>query len=303
MKTHLTRRSFGALTMGLATLGLPKLGFAQSVQYANPSLLMEPGALIGAVSPLADSGVSTADIGLAIVDVRLSEEYDAGHIPGAVHLDPNAVVAPHSPIDGTLRSVPEIEGLLESVGIDADNMVVFYDDRGGFHAARMLWLMEYLGHQNVAVLNGGWSAWLEANGPATTDIAAQAATVFQSAISPRRHATAGDVLTHRDTADDVLIDVRPPHMYAEGHIPWAVNLPWSQNLGDDGRFLPADALMSHFERHEITPESDVIMHCQNGLASSHSYVALRLLGFPRVRVYHRSWAEWGSDPTLPKVTS
>jgi len=303
MKTHLTRRSFGVLTLGAATAAFPALTFARSVAYANPHLLIEPGELSGAMSPIHSSVADRDEANPIVIDVRSRDGFDEGHIPGARHLDPNAVVAEHSPITGTLRPIAEIETLLGALGVAANRRIVFYDDRGGFHAARMLWLMEYLGHRNVAVLNGGLSAWQADGGPMTRDAARAIPARFQSALSPRRHATADDVLQHRDTPDGILIDVRPSEMYAEGHIPWAVNIPWARNLGANGRFLPADALMAHFEGHGVTPEHNVIMHCQVGLASSHSYVALRLLGFPRVRVYHRSWAEWGGDKALPKATS
>ncbi|WP_419914339.1 sulfurtransferase [Hoeflea sp.] len=254
--------------------------------------------------PTTQSAITAGDgAEVIVIDVRPRDAFDEGHIPGARHLDPNAVAAEHSPVSGSLRAIGEIESLLGTLGVSADRRIVFYDDRGGFHAARMLWLMEYLGHQNVAVLNGGLTGWQEAGGPLTTDAAVAFPARFQGALSPRRHATADDVLEHRRAPDGVLIDVRPPKMYDEGHIPWAINIPWSKNLGDDGRFLPADALMAHFKGCGVTPEHNVIMHCQVGLASSHSYVALRLLGFPRVRVYHRSWAEWGGDPALPKATS
>ncbi len=299
MTFKLSRRSFGLLTLGAAaSAGLPRLGFAQSAHsagFANPQLLAEPGDLIGAGAAMPE--------GIVLIDVRPRDEYDAGHIPGARHLDPNAVVARQSPVDGTLLGIGDIEALLGAMGIAADRRIVFYDDRGGFHAARMLWLMEYMGHRNVAVLNGGWSGWREAGGAAAKPAPAYETTVFQAALSPRRHATADDVLAHRSDPDAVLIDVRPPKMYEEGHIPWAVNIPWAKNLGEDGRFRPAADLLAHFKSHGVTPDRNVIMHCQSGLASSHSYVTLRLLGFPRVRVYHRSWAEWGSDPALPKATS
>ncbi|MEM0948193.1 MAG: sulfurtransferase [Pseudomonadota bacterium] len=303
MTHELTRRNFGLLSLAAVTVILPKISLAQTIGYSNLALLEEPSSLIGAVSPMAGSGQSAQIEGMLLVDVRPREEFDAGHVPGAVHLDPNAVVARQSPIDGTLMGIADLEALLGDIGVAANRRIVVYDDRGGFHAARMLWLMEYLGHRNVAVLNGGWSGWQEADGPVATYGDPVIPAVFQSALSPRRHATAADVLAHRERPDAVLIDVRPTHMYDEGHVPWAVNVPWAQNLGEDGRFRPADHLLAHFEQHGVTPEHDVIMHCQFGLASSHSYVALRLLGFPRVRVYHRSWAEWGSDPELPKVTS
>lgn len=303
MLTKLTRRQFGGLTLAAALISAPRPGWTQTTGYANPDLLMEPADLIGAVSPTGSMQRKDQSDGLVVVDVRPRDEFDAGHIPGARYLDPNAVVARFSPIDGTLRSVSELEALLSGLGIAADRRIVFYDDRGGFHAARMFWLLEYLGHRNVAVLNGGWSGWRAANGPVVTDENDHEPGTFQAAVSPRRHASAADVLTHRNDPSGVLIDVRPGSMYADGHIPWAINVPWSQNLGADGRFLSADALLAHFKAQGVTPESNVIMHCQNGLASSHSYVALRLLGYPQVRVYHRSWAEWGNDPALPKSTS
>lgn len=303
MNTNLTRRSFAAMSLSALALALPGLSKAQSTGYRNPGLLIEPTILKDAVNELSNRGQNFEGVGFTILDVRPFAEFQAGHISHALHLDPNAVVAPQSPISGSLRPVAEIEELLRSLGIDAASIVVLYDDRGGFHAARMLWLMEYLGHRNVAVLNGGWSGWVAAEGEVSTESYTPEAAVFQAALSPRRYASAEDVLIHRDASNGVLIDVRPTHMYDEGHIPWAVNVPWALNLGEDGRFRSADDLLAHFSEYGVTPDKDVIMHCQSGLASSHSYVALRLLGFPRVRVYHRSWSEWGSDPDLPKAST
>lgn len=296
MQAKLNRRAFGALALGATALTIPELGLASPQGYPDPNVLIEPKFVLGNLSSAPEDRV-------ILIDVRPSTDFDAGRIPGARHLDPNAVIAKQSPVSGALMSFAKIESLLGSLGISATRRVVFYDDRGGFHAARMLWLMEYMGHRNAAVMNGGWSSWLEVGGTVSTEIEKHDKATFQAALSPRRHASAADVLNQRDKPDAVLIDVRPQKMYNDGHIPWAVNIPWAKNLGDNGRFRPADDLLAHFEARGVTPEKDIIMHCQNGLASAHSYVALRLLGFPRVRVYHRSWAEWGSDPALPKAVS
>lgn len=296
----LSRRCFGLLSIAAAAAFATGQARADS-GYANPEILMQPEDLLSRAG-LDEVGKPAYERdGVILIDVRVREEYDTQHIPGARFLDPNAVAAEYSPVSGSLRSEDELSTLLGDMGITADHRVVFYDDRGGFHAARMLWLLEYLGHRNVSVLNGGLAAWIVAGGPITTEEMDYETTRFDAAVSPRRYASAEDVLAGRGDPLGVLIDVRPPSMYQEGHIPWAVNIPWSRNVGEDGRFLAPAALRAHFEKNGVTPDKHVIMHCQVGLASAHSYVALRLLGYPSIRVYHRSWAEWGADPSLPRA--
>ncbi|WJY23028.1 sulfurtransferase [Fontisubflavum oceani] len=301
MSVSLTRRGFGGAAIAAALL--PRLGLAQTMEYANPELLMAAQDLVPLALPAAETSTPLyRSQGMLLLDIRSAEDYASGHIPGALHLDPNAVVAEQSPIEGALLPVPDLAEMLSLLGIDPETRVVIYDDRGGFHAARMFWLLEYLGHQSVALLNGGLSAYQAAGGRLAEQSTPHEASIFVPAPMPRRVATADYVLGHRGDAETVVIDVRPPAMYDEGHIPWAINLPWVGNLDEDGFYKPAEALTAHFAEHGVTADRNVVIHCQVGLASSHSYVALRLLGFPRVRVYHRSWAEWGVDDDLPRTT-
>ncbi|MEM9105376.1 MAG: sulfurtransferase [Pseudomonadota bacterium] len=294
MKTDMIPRNFGAFSSGATSLACP-------IAYANPQLLMEPRQLLKAILGKNSAAVGDTDSKTLVIDVRSKGAFEEGHIPGAQNLDPNAVVAEHNPGSGVLRSVAVLENLLGTLGVTQDRRIVFCDNRGGFNAARMLWLMEYLGHQNVAILNGGLAGWRAAGGTICIDATMPLSGSFEATPSSQRYASAQDVLKHRDAPESIVIDVRTHRKYDEGHIPWAINIPWSRNLDVDNRFLEAEFLMAHFENHGVIPEHDVILHCEVGLASSHTYVALRLLGFQRVRVYHRSWAEWGSDPTLPRV--
>ncbi|WP_300063164.1 sulfurtransferase [uncultured Roseobacter sp.] len=295
MTTDMSRRTFAALMAALTVA--PGPSWARDDTYANPHLLESAEGLLNRIqlSTLENDGV-------VLIDVRERQDFNAGHIPGARHLDPNAVVAEDAPVTGALRPMDALADMLSNLGISPAMRVVFYDDRGGFHAARMFWLLEYLGHANVAVLNGGMGAWRAAEGPIASATRRQDPATLTPSPMPRRIASADYILSHRHDPETMVVDVRPPDAYAKGHIPWARNIPWSENLGEDGLFLPAEALRAHFEGQGVTPDRNIVIHCQVGLASSHSYVALRLLGYPRVRVYHRSWAEWGADTSLPAET-
>ena len=290
MFSILKRKLYFSAILGAA---LATSACANAGDYANPELLMD-------AKELADlTGPDHSEAGVVVIDVRSKAEYAAGHIPGARHLDPNQVVDSGSPIEGALKSEAEVTRILSSLGITAKSRVVYYDDKAGFHAARMFWLTEHYGHRKVAILNGGLSAWTAAGYELSQNASGHQPARFSPALTPRRHAAADYILQHRDDAETVVIDVRPTKLYAKGHIPWAKSVPWKGNLTGEGLFKSADDLAAHFAAQGVTRDRNVVIHCQTGLASAHSYVALRLMGYPRVRVYHRSWAEWGSAGDLP----
>ncbi len=288
-----------AAVLGYSTLG----AMAQDTGYANPELLVAPEQLADAIEFAGEHPtIELFGEPVVLVDVRPAEAFEAGHIPGAMRIDPDAVTAPDSPIGGALRPVEEVAEMLEELGITSQTRVVYYDGADGLHAARMFWLTEYLGHQRVSLLDGGLQAWRETGGIVSVGAGSVPEPgAFTPAPMPRRFAAADWILAHREAPDVVVVDVRPTALFEKGHIPWAINLPWKGNMAENGRMKPADALIRHFEENGVTFTSNVVVHCEVGLASSHSYFALRLVGHPRVRTYHRSWSEWGSSPELPKA--
>jgi thiosulfate/3-mercaptopyruvate sulfurtransferase len=274
--------------MGLAVPG----AYAKPAKYANPELLMTAAALEGMLG--------RPDV--VILDVRPEAAYGEGHIPGAVHLGADDIIDPNSHVEGELLPPETLAAMLGERGIGAKTKIVLYDDQGGFPAARLFWMLEYFGHQHASILNGGITKWQQEGRQLSTSVPAVQPAIFALTLTERRLATADWILDRRDDPSVVVIDVRPEKMYRAGHIPWAHSIPWSENLAPDKTMKSADVLLKQFAARGVTQDKNVAVHCQQGKAAAHSYFTLRLLGYPRVRSYDRSWAEWGAAEDLPKAT-
>lgn len=266
--------------------------------YANPQLLID-------AAELADA-LREPDAPL-VLDLRPAEAYAAGHVPTAVHLDLFGI----SLIDtdpAPLRAFLWIlEHLLASRGVSATRHIVVYDERSGMRAARAFWALEYFGHEHTRILDGGFGAWQAGAHPVSLEPAAPMTTSWTGSPVPERIATYRDVWERLEAPDAVVLDTRSEGEYLGttvraargGCIPGAVRIEWTTNLRPDGSFKSADELRAMYEPAGVTPDKEVLTYCQGGYRAAHGYLALRLLGYPRVRNYVGSWKEWGDRLELP----
>jgi thiosulfate/3-mercaptopyruvate sulfurtransferase len=235
-------------------------------------------------------------------------EYDASHIPGAVFVDwTSDITDPDSP-NGTQIAKPQaFADFMNAIGVGDDTFVVAYDDAQSMFAARMWWALNYYGHSQVAVLDGGWNKWL-AEGRATTD---QLPDILPTVFHPRPDSgwrrTIDDVEAALES-EKLLMDVRSPAEFngessrakRKGHIPGAFNLSRTKMVAE-GDILPTpEALRDQFEAAGIDDSvPEVIVYCNSGVSASYGLLALKLAGIDNATVYDGSWKEWGNDESKP----
>ena len=249
------------------------------------------------------------DPSLRIVDVRWvlgdpgagRERYDAAHIPGAIFLDVDTdLVAPTGPGRHPLPSPIAFRERLEAAGIGSEHEVVAYDDVGGWVASRLWWMLDDLGHDAVAVLDGGFPAWVEAGLPVTTDLPSFSPAHLELATAWRNTIDIDDLAER--LGEVVLLDARAAPRYrgetepidaVAGHIPTAVNAPTAGNLGADGRLLGAKDLAERFRG--LTGASEpgaVVTSCGSGVSACFNSLAMRVAGLPDPILYPGSYSDW-----------
>ncbi len=244
---------------------------------------------------------------LRIIDGRTPQEYASGHIPGATNVSFAMLgtrdTDPAGVDDFNARQV----AALRAAGISDDSIVVTYEDFSGTNAARGAWVLDYYGHDDVQMLDGGLKAWVAAGGELTAAPTQIAPGTFAPQYHPERLATYRDILDRLDRDDVVILDTRriTEHLGTEfntargGTIPGAVHLQWSNNIDGTGTLRAADELRALLAQHGVTPDKEIVPFCGGGYRSSHTYIVLKMLGFPNVRNYLGSWGEWGNRPGLP----
>ncbi len=247
---------------------------------------------------------------IRIIDFgRKVEDYLTGHIPDAVFVNRKIVWDKINGVSGMLPSVGTIISALETAGISNDNTIVIYDATGGLWASRLFWALEYLGHNDVHILNGGWNKWVREGRTVQVEIFMAPPGNFTAHIQPDLLADKDWILENLRSPGVQVIDARSVKEYTGedirsakgGHIPGAVNINWISNLTHDDlqTILPKEDLAKLYESLNISKDKVVVTYCQTGVRGAHTYFVLRLLGYPKVRNYDGSWAEWGNDLETP----
>ena len=275
--------------------------------------------------------ISTADLAQhltdpkwAVVDARFSlteteagrRDYQAAHIPGAVyaHLDED-LSGPIIPGRTGRHPLPAIEVFAKTLshwGIEAGTQVVVYDGAGGSVAGRLWWMLRWLGHDAAAVLDGGWARWLKEGRPAKAGVESRPARAFSPHPRPELLAGLEEVADMGQKAEARLVDARAWERYrgeqetidpVAGHIPGAMCLPITENLGPEGLFLPPTMLRQRFEAMlgGLRPEQ-VVFYCGSGVSAAHNILAMAHAGLDGSRLYVGSWSEWIADPGRPVAT-
>jgi len=268
--------------------------------YANPHLLVTPQELSGTLS-------SPSAARPLVLDLRPPEAFAMGHVPGAIHVDlwgVSLIDTDPAPLNAFMWM---IEHVLAVHGVDAATPVVVYDEQSGVRAARAFWFLEYFGHPSVRVLDGGFNAWSAAGLSVSRNAKAPPKSEWTGSREEKTLATWKEVKHAVGRGDKVILDTRTDAEYEGtlvrakrgGAVPGAVHIEWTRNLSPSGEFKPAGELKKMYENAGVTPEREVITYCQGGYRAAHSYLALRLLGYPRVRMYIGSWKEWGDRTDLP----
>jgi thiosulfate/3-mercaptopyruvate sulfurtransferase len=271
--------------------------------------------MLSTTTPESDLLVSPSDLSkelttgrpLLLIDLRPAEAFSAGHLPNAVHLDLfglSIIDTDPAPLNAFFWM---IEHLFASRGVSRDVPVVVYDETSGMRAARAFWFLEFFGHPSVRLLDGGYSAWTRAGLQTSREAVKPKATEWLGGRLAERLATWRDVRNRIFADDAVILDTRSDGEYCGttvraargGAIPGAVHLEWTNNLTPEGTFKSRDELRKMYEAAGITPDREVVTYCQGGYRAAHSYLALRVVGYPRVRNYIGSWKEWGDRVDLP----
>jgi len=284
-----------------------------SIENTEPSEYASTRYLIGA-EQLADEMKTDAD--LVVIDVRKPDQYfETGHIPGAINLWRSDIESDNYDYRGMMASRDQMERLLSDIGCSPISKIVMYDNQCNVDAARLWWILMHYGHDEMALLNGGLTAWKIAGNDLRKDTIVAVKTDYsfnQDYNSDSWLANMDEVKSALIDPNSILIDTRTWEEYTgkrqkknafkSGHIPGSIWIDWanSVNYNGDHKFKSYDELLKIYAAEGLNKDQKVITYCHSGVRSAHTaFVLTQLMGFEQVKNYDGSWTEWSYHADLP----
>jgi thiosulfate/3-mercaptopyruvate sulfurtransferase len=272
------------------------------MSYAHPEVIVS--------TDWVQQHLNDPKVRIAEVDYDPIANYQLGHVPGAVLFDWKRDL--NHPLQRDILSKEQLEQLFSASGINPDTKIVLYGDFNNWFAAYAFWDLQYYGVENVVLMNGGRKKWIDEDKPLTKDIPNFSRTTYKASrpnenirvyyrqaldLYQKPNVRLVDVRGPKEFTGEVLAPPEYPTEHAQrgGHIPGAVNIPWSQAVKEDGTFKSFEDIRKLYEDKGITANRDVVTYCRIGERSSFTWFVLKyLLGYPNVRNYDGSWTEWGN---------
>jgi thiosulfate/3-mercaptopyruvate sulfurtransferase len=264
---------------------------------------------------LQDPDWVIVDCRFALDDPAWGErQYAAGHVPGAVYARLDRDLSGARTGTNGRHPLPDPADAARTFGrwgVSAGSQVVAYDQDAGPYASRLWWLLRWLGHDGVAVLDGGFARWAAEGRSTDTAPPSRAARVFAAAPRASMTVSTNELLGMVERPDTCLVDARAPERYrgeietldrVAGHIPGATNHFFMRNVNEDGTFRPMDELRREWRQTAAGTEPDrMVCYCGSGVTACHNLLALEHAGVKGARLYPGSWSEWSNDPSRPMV--
>jgi len=239
---------------------------------------------------------------LILIDTRSFQEYSQGHILNALNLDLFSFHWIDTSKEGILSFNQQLEKIFSSVGVTEEKEVIFYDNVSGMLAARGVWLLEYLSHTHVSMLDGGFIKWKNEERTWNTIPTANMYANFSAKPNPK--VLAGfeyvldnlDKITILDARSNAEFDGKLVRAARGGHIPTSTNIDYTENITNDGTLKNNEELS---KLYQMPRDTEIVTYCQGAYRAANTFLALKKIGFTNVKVYLGSWGEWGNKPELP----